>query len=227
MPPGHAVHRRNRSRVLALLALLAAATLLPATPAQGHAVLVASDPEDGAVLDGPPEVVTLEFSEVVEPQRMEVIGPDGNDLAAGDPTGDGEAIEQAVDQPTDTGEHVVTLTFVAADGHSQEIALAFDYTGPTAAADDPDEPATEDTGEEAEETEEPGGEASDDAAEDADEPDEAEVADAVAADDAEEGAAGGALPVILTVLGSAVALVALAVVAMRRLKRAEAGGDAD
>ena len=220
MTPGSAVHGRNRSRILAVLALLAAATLLPATTAQSHAVLVASDPEDGAVLDEPPEVVTLEFNEVVEPQRMEVVGPDGHDLATGDPTGDGEAVEQAVDQPTDTGEHVVTLTFVAADGHSQEIALAFDYTGPTAAADDPDEPA-------AEETEEAAGEDGDDPAEDAGETDEAEVADEVAADDAEEGAAGGALPVILAVLGSAVALVALGVVAMRRLNRAGVAGDAD
>ena len=221
MPPGHAVHRRNRSRVLALLALLAAATLLPATPAQGHAVLVASDPEDGAVLDEPPEVVTLEFSEVVEPQRVEVLGPDGRDLASGDPAQDGEAIEQAVDQPTDTGEHVVTLTFVAADGHSQELALAFDYTGPTAAADDPNETTVEETDDEADdEDDEPVGEDADDDAEE-------EGGDEVAVVDAEDAAAGGTLPVILAVLGSAVALVALGVVAMRRLNRAEAGGDTD
>ena len=220
MTPGSAVHGRNRSRILAVLALLAAASLLPATPASSHAFLVASDPEDGAVLDEPPEVVTLEFSEVVEPQRVEVLGPDGRDLASGDPAQDGEAIEQAVDQPTDTGEHVVTLTFVAADGHSQEIAVAFDYTGATAAADDPDETTVEETDDEADdEGDEPVGEDADDA--------EEEGGDEVAVVDAEDAAAGGALPLILAVLGSAVVLVVLGVVAMRRLNRADTGGDTD
>lgn len=208
MTPGSAVHCRSGPRILAVLALLAAASLLAAPPASSHAVLVVSGPEDGAVVDEPPEVVTLEFSEVVDPQRVEVVGPDGNDLAAGDPTEDGGVIGQTIDQPTDTGEHTVTITFVAADGHDQEISVVFEYTGAT--ADGADETAADDADE------------ADEAAADA-AADETDDADEIAAVDAEEATAGGALPVLLGVLGAAAVLVLLGVVAMRRLNRADAG----
>ena len=64
------------SRLLALL-LLAAAALLGAEPAGAHAMLLESDPADGAVLAQSPAMVLLRFDEPVTLAKVEILDSTG------------------------------------------------------------------------------------------------------------------------------------------------------
>src|SRR5947208_1305626 len=64
------------SRLLALL-LLAAAVLLGARPAGAHAMLLQSDPADGAVLAQSPTMVMLRFDEPVTLAKVEILDSTG------------------------------------------------------------------------------------------------------------------------------------------------------
>ncbi len=64
------------SRLLALL-LLAAAALLGAEPAGAHAMLLESDPADGAVLAQSPSMVLLRFDEPVTLAKVEILDSTG------------------------------------------------------------------------------------------------------------------------------------------------------
>ena len=56
---------RRISRLLAVVALVAATVVVPAGAAQAHALLVSSSPADGASLDVAPDRLVLRFSEPV------------------------------------------------------------------------------------------------------------------------------------------------------------------
>jgi copper transport protein len=76
------VHRQVPAGLrLALLPALAALVLLlaPAAPAQAHAALLSTDPEDQAVLEEAPTAITLRFNEPVQPVPggVELIDADG------------------------------------------------------------------------------------------------------------------------------------------------------
>ncbi|QBI18581.1 hypothetical protein ER308_02705 [Egibacter rhizosphaerae] len=137
MPP-HSTSGPCRSPAAVVLLLvagvLAASALLIAPPAWGHAHLVDSEPADEETVGEAPEEVSLEFDEVVDPQHIEVVGPDGDDLATGDPEQEDEVVRQPIHGPTSTGEHVVTIDLVADDGHEQQESIVFEYTGATAGA---------------------------------------------------------------------------------------------
>jgi len=65
-------------------AVLLAAFALPLV-ALAHAELESASPPDGAVLDSPPTEIVLTFTEALDPikSHMELIGPDGTQVAAG------------------------------------------------------------------------------------------------------------------------------------------------
>lgn len=138
-------------RTPALLGALAAAVLGPlvlalalAAPAQAHASLVASSPEDGASVATLPDEVSLTFSqEVRAPAYVVVTGP-GGDLAAGDPAIDGDTVTQAVTAGP-AGDYSLTFRVVSSDGHPITGEVTFTVTegdGSTpdssAVADDPE-----------------------------------------------------------------------------------------
>ncbi len=138
-------------RTTALLGALAAAVLGPlvlalalAAPAQAHASLVSSSPEDGASVATLPDEVSLTFSqEVRAPAYVVVTGP-GGDLASGDPVIDGDTVTQAVTAGP-AGDYSLTFRVVSSDGHPITGEVAFTVTegdGSTpdsdAAVDDPE-----------------------------------------------------------------------------------------
>jgi methionine-rich copper-binding protein CopC len=104
----------------------AALALVIAGPTLAHADLVASDPEDGAVLATPPRSVELTFSEGLNAGKssFQLIGPDG-DVGTGAAPGDGSTsmvLENLVLAP---GKYRIKWTAAAEDGHIERGSLGF------------------------------------------------------------------------------------------------------
>ncbi len=138
-------------RTLAVAVLTALAALaFSASPAQAHAGLTGSTPEDGAVLDTLPTEVTLEFSEEVRaPAFVVVTGPDRHSHEAGDPTVDGATLTQRLDagrlSGTDpNGTWTIAYRVVSTDGHPVQGQTTFTLKGaavPGSDAGQPGQPA--------------------------------------------------------------------------------------
>jgi methionine-rich copper-binding protein CopC len=108
--------------------------LVVAVPALAHADLVASDPEDGAVLSDPPATVELTFSEGLDPGKssFRLIGPDG-DIGTASAPGDGATtmvLEGLVLAP---GDYRIKWTAAADDGHVERGSIGFTVSAPTPA----------------------------------------------------------------------------------------------
>ena len=136
-----------------LLSLIAALLLvvLPASGAAGHAGLVSSNPEDGAVLDVAPEEVVLTFSEELLSDLVEVSVLDADDnpvVVTEVPQTPPPGTDVKVPWPTDVppGEYSVAFRVVSADGHpvTGRITFSFSEQREVAAAPAPsDSPAAE------------------------------------------------------------------------------------
>lgn len=109
---------RRLALILAALALaVASAPLVGATPAYAHATMVATDPEEGAILDDLPAQVSFEFSEPMDPVAYVVVtAPDGTSLADGDPVVDGSTVTQSITDSGD-GTYLMAVKAVSEDGH--------------------------------------------------------------------------------------------------------------
>jgi len=148
-------------RLLIAASLAVAGSLTLAVGASGHASLLTSSPEDGAVLDVAPEDVRFTFSEELFAELIEVSVLD----AAGDLVMATEA-EQTPPPGTDVivpwpsdlppGEYSVAFRVVSADGHPVTGRITFSYAAVAESADEPTaEPTTEPTPELFEETADP------------------------------------------------------------------------
>ena len=110
----------RRSLRAVLLGLLVLATLTPV--ASGHAVLIAADPGDGAVLEAPPGRVLLTFNESVAQtgSLLRVTGPDGEIYAGGEgsePLAVGRTLSIGVPSDLPEGTSLVEWAIVSDDGH--------------------------------------------------------------------------------------------------------------
>jgi hypothetical protein len=103
-----------------------------AVPALAHADLVASDPEDGAVLADPPTAVTLTFNEGLDAGKssFRLIGPDG-DIGTGTAARDGATRMVLAGLVLAPGEYRVKWTAAADDGHVERGSLGFSVSAPT------------------------------------------------------------------------------------------------
>jgi methionine-rich copper-binding protein CopC len=164
---GAATRPRTLVGVTTLLRLLIAASLAVAgsltfaVGASGHASLLTSSPEDGAVLDVAPEDVRFTFSEELFAELIEVSVLD----AAGDlvmateaeqtpPPGTDVIVPWPSDLPS--GEYSVAFRVVSADGHPVTGRITFSYAAVAESAEEPTaEPTTEPTPELFEETADP------------------------------------------------------------------------
>jgi copper transport protein len=109
--------RRHVVGGAALAALLAfALAALTANFAYAHAVLVASEPADGAILGVPPARLTLTFNEPVAPLVLRLIGPDGTEQAVAVRQA-GAALEVSPSGEIRDGTHLLSWRVVSADGH--------------------------------------------------------------------------------------------------------------
>lgn len=113
--------------LLALAALLGA-MVLTAAPADAHARLEGSSPQDGATLSAVPPEIMLRFNEPIQEGLNQVSVKSGStDVAKGDPQVDGSKVYQPVEYTMDPGEYTVTFKVVSADGHPVSDSFTFTY----------------------------------------------------------------------------------------------------
>ncbi|MCU0307302.1 MAG: CopD family protein [Thermoleophilia bacterium] len=117
-----------RGRTILALVLLAAAALVPAAPALGHAGLVSASPPGGALLAAAPGQVRLALAAPVSGTflRLEVTGPRGRVVSG--PAGRDPADPQAVVarlRPAGPGTYRVAWRAFSGDGHVTGGTLAF------------------------------------------------------------------------------------------------------
>ena len=122
-------HRSGSRRRILLLStlttLLLAAGLLFATaaPAAAHDEIVSSSPEAGSTVSVVPEEISLTFSGEIltdfSAVIIEVVAPDGQNIASGDPVIDGTTVTQAV-TTSQAGLYTVRWRVVSSDGHPVE-----------------------------------------------------------------------------------------------------------
>jgi len=116
-------------RALLAFGLVLVALVALAGPAAAHAQLVGSDPAAGAVVAEPPALVTLRFSEEVEPTLggIEVFDTDQRVVDVG-PTervpGDVRSVQATLPELAD-GTYAVLWRVTSADGHPVQGAFAF------------------------------------------------------------------------------------------------------
>ena len=122
------------STVLAgLLGLLA--IVVPAAPAAAHAVLVGTDPADGAVLAAAPSEVRLTFNEpvAVRPGGVRLLDAAGDEIST-----DSRSVDTTVvlavppDLPDDT--YIVSFRVISADSHPVTGGFSFTVGTPGTAA---------------------------------------------------------------------------------------------
>jgi copper transport protein len=131
-----------RARLALGLALAAAAAGAAAPAASAHATLETTSPERGAVLEKPPEQVTLGFDEPVEAAfgAVRVFDASGTQVRTGPlrrPGGDDSRLAVALPSSLKQGAYTVTYRVVSADGHPISGGLTFRYgEAATAGAED-------------------------------------------------------------------------------------------
>lgn len=128
----------RRRAALVLLVLLG--TLGLGTAAQAHDMLVASDPAEGAVLDAPPESITLTFNNppLEVGSAIEVVDADGATVVEGEGTANGTDVVLTLDSELPAGQLEVRWRVASSDGHPIDGVIPFEVT----AAAEPTEPAT-------------------------------------------------------------------------------------
>ena len=126
--------RRRGARAAGfVVAVLLAALALPLV-ALAHAELESASPPDGAVLAAPPSEIVLTFTEAlnVPKSHMELIGPDGTQVAAGVVDPDNEKAMRIDPPELAPGAYEIRSTAVAAhDGALKREVLTFTITAPS------------------------------------------------------------------------------------------------
>jgi copper resistance protein C len=116
-----------------LFSVLLAAFAMPLV-AQAHAELESASPPDGAVLDAPPTEIVLTFTEELDAAKshMELIGPDGTQVAAGVADPDNEKAMRIDPPELGPGAYEIRSTAVAAhDGALKREVLTFTINAPS------------------------------------------------------------------------------------------------
>lgn len=118
---------------LAALMLCAIAAFVVAPAASAHDELLATDPEQGSVVDTLPEEISMTFSGLLLDEagatEVSVTSADGTSLTDGDPILDGTGLTQPLDGSA-SGTVTVLWRVVSSDGHP----IAGDFTFDVGAA---------------------------------------------------------------------------------------------
>jgi methionine-rich copper-binding protein CopC len=109
--------------------LLVAVTILlvSAAPASAHVRLVASNPEQGAALQAPPQSIQLTFDDALAKEpTVTVTDPNGTEWAMGRPTMDNKVLTVPADpRQGPAGQYTVQYRVTGADGHLIVGTIAF------------------------------------------------------------------------------------------------------
>lgn len=121
---------RRLAALLFLLVASAGGTVIMASPAGAHALLVGADPAEGSRLQVVPARVTLQFSESVGLRigHLQVFDGRGGRVDAGSathPAGDNTKITVGLRSGLGTGSYVVSYGVVSADSHPISGGYAF------------------------------------------------------------------------------------------------------
>ncbi|GAB3838152.1 hypothetical protein GCM10029963_03910 [Micromonospora andamanensis] len=131
--PGRRARRAWVAALAALLGLLAA--VAPATPAAAHAVLLGTDPADGAVLATVPAEVTLTFNEpvTVRPGGVRLLDAAGDELSTDSRSVD-TTVVLAIPPDLADGTYIVAFRVISADSHPVSGGFSFAVGAPSSAA---------------------------------------------------------------------------------------------
>lgn len=124
---------KPRVRATGFIAVLLGMLAVP-VGVQAHAELDTASPADGAVLDAPPAEIVLTFTEALDAARshMELLGPDGTEVAEGGADPANDKAMRLVPPTLAPGAYQVRSTAVAAhDGAVARETLTFTITAPT------------------------------------------------------------------------------------------------
>lgn len=141
-PLGPLRTRGHVARALSLATVIGLAlALLWATPANAHAQLLETDPQDGSEVGAAPEEVVLTFNENIEQIGAEVVitDGDGTEVQDGDPQITGPDLTQPLAADRSAGEYTVQWRVVSADGHP--VSGEFTFSATEAAGGEPEDPA--------------------------------------------------------------------------------------
>ena len=118
------------------LSLLAAFLIVgfQSSPASAHSEVVATSPENGAVLDTAPAMVTVTFTEPVSPvaDQVRVFAPNGDRVDRGKSEASGSQIRMGFRSSGD-GTYLVSYRVISADGHPVAGGFSFSIGEPSAA----------------------------------------------------------------------------------------------
>ncbi|MGW0507191.1 FixH family protein [Micromonospora sp. NPDC003241] len=116
-----------------LLGLLAA--VVPAAPASAHAVLLGTDPADGAVLATTPAQITLTFNEpvAVRPGGVRLLDAAGEEVSADSRSVD-TTVVLTVPPELPGGTYIVTFRVISADSHPVSGGFSFAVGAPSSSA---------------------------------------------------------------------------------------------
>jgi copper transport protein len=120
-------------KVACYLLFLIVGWLLWAGPALAHAVLIAAEPQDGAVLGAAPREIKLTFSEPVSPLILRLLEPDGQIVRLTDYRIVADTL--LIDLPSllGSGSAILSWRVASQDGHPVGGALTFSVDRSTAA----------------------------------------------------------------------------------------------
>ncbi|MBB3036380.1 copper transport protein [Hoyosella altamirensis] len=114
------------------LLLTVAALFFAATPAAAHAVLLGTDPGDGAVLDSPPDTITLTFNEnvAVPPNGVTVLDATGDAVRSNAMSIDA-SVAVTFEGALSDGTYIANWRVISADSHPISGAFTFSVGAPS------------------------------------------------------------------------------------------------
>ncbi|WP_309227279.1 copper resistance CopC/CopD family protein [Micromonospora thermarum] len=115
-------------------------TVIPASPAAAHAVVVATTPQRDDVVGYAPREVVITFSEPVAPVpgRVQVLAPDGRRINLGEPEVRGAALRIRVRVPDrPLGTYLVSYRVISADSHPVAGSFVYSAGAPSSAPPQP------------------------------------------------------------------------------------------
>ncbi|MRX36678.1 copper resistance protein CopC [Aminobacter sp. MDW-2] len=107
---------------------------MSAVPAFAHASLVGTNPSDGAVIERPPELLTLRFSEPVSPLLLNLIKPDRTSLNLADFEVTDRSLRIFFPSSPIDGTYVLSWRVVSSDGHPIGGSVVFSVGIPSTAS---------------------------------------------------------------------------------------------